>query len=76
MGVGLPGQRDAVLGHVSDYGFVRRAWQLEGLRGLRHRRVCTLWMARGENKDGGRNEEGGEIQAETGRAQGAHLMKL
>lgn len=32
--VGLPGQRDAVLGHVRDDGFVRRSRQLEGLCGL------------------------------------------
>lgn len=42
VGVGLPRQRHAVLGHVCDDGFVRRTWQLEGLRGLGHRRVCAL----------------------------------
>lgn len=47
VGVGLPGQRDAVLWHVCDYGFVRRTWQLEGLCGLSHRGVCTLWMEGG-----------------------------
>lgn len=44
VGIGLPGQRDAVLGHICDYGFVRRTWQLEGLCGLSYWWVCTLWM--------------------------------
>jgi len=48
--VGLPGQRDAVLGHVRDYGLVRRTRQLEGLRGLGDRRVGALWSAREEAK--------------------------
>lgn len=53
VGVGLPRQRHAVLGHVRHYGFVRRTWQLEGLRGLGHRRVCALWTDRRRQKEGG-----------------------
>lgn len=81
VGIGLPGQGDAVLGHVCDYGFVRRTWQLEGLRGLSRRRVCTLWMVTGgerrKRRQEGREEReeggGGEIKAED---EGAHLIKL
>lgn len=50
VGVGLPRQRHAVLGHVGDDGFVRRTWQLEGLCGLGHRRVCALWTDREEHR--------------------------
>lgn len=53
VGVGLPRQRHAVLGHVRHYGFVRRTWQLEGLCGLGHRRVCALWTDRRRQKEGG-----------------------
>ena len=44
--VRLPGQRDAVLRHICDYGFVRRTWQLEGLGGLSYGRVRALWVLR------------------------------
>lgn len=44
--IGLPGQRDAVLGHICDDGLVGRAWQLEGLGGLSDRRVGALCAAK------------------------------
>lgn len=46
VGVGLPGQWNAVLGNICDYGFVWRTWQLERLCGLSHWWVCALWMVR------------------------------
>lgn len=46
--VGLPGQRDAVLGHICDDGLVGRARQLEGLGGLSGRRVGALCAAKEE----------------------------
>ena len=44
VGVGLPGQGDAVLGHVCDDGFVGGTRQLEGLCGLSRWRICALWV--------------------------------
>lgn len=51
MGVGLPGQRDTVLGDVCHYRFVWRTWQLERLCGLGSRRVGTLCVV--EQGEGG-----------------------
>lgn len=66
VGVGLPGQRDAVLWHVCDYGFVRRTWQLEGLCGLSHRGVCALWMEGGNQSREEGERERRDMEVESG----------
>lgn len=67
MGVGLPGQRDTVLGDVCHYRFVWRTWQLERLCGLGSRRVGTLCVVEqgGGEGEGGREKRKGDERGET-----------